>query len=86
MIKPITAESENEPGTLQYQVSHGKDDANEVRLWEEYTDEDAFEKHKEGKSFQAFAKVVDQLIDGELRLEKYHIQQHIKAKKPATGF
>lgn len=35
VIKPITAESENEPGTLQYQVSQGKDDPNEVRLWEE---------------------------------------------------
>lgn len=34
-IKPITAESENEPGTLQYQVTQGKDDPNEVRIWEE---------------------------------------------------
>lgn len=34
----------------------------------------------------AFAKVKDDLIDGELKLEKYHVQQHIKAKKPATGF
>lgn len=41
MIKPITAESEDEPGTLQYQVSLGKDDPNEVRLWEEVSSADS---------------------------------------------
>lgn len=33
----------------------------------------------------AFAQVMNDLIDGELKLEKYHVQQNIKAKKPATG-
>ncbi|KAI9637049.1 uncharacterized protein MKK02DRAFT_45759 [Dioszegia hungarica] len=72
-ILPIVEDSRQERGCLQYQFSQAQDDPRRIMIWEEYESDEAFEEHKRGKNFMAFAARLDELIEGELSLKRFNV-------------
>ncbi|RSH89734.1 hypothetical protein EHS25_001719 [Saitozyma podzolica] len=63
LIKLIANDAHYEEGTLQYQLTVGIDNPDDIRIWEEYVSEDAFEAHKEGQHFQSPSGLFDRHLD-----------------------
>ncbi|KAL7422840.1 hypothetical protein Q5752_002136 [Cryptotrichosporon argae] len=60
----------NEPDTLLYHPTRDADDPLAFVVIEEYKDEAAQTKHREGKPYNAFKAELAELVEGSLSLQK----------------
>jgi quinol monooxygenase YgiN len=52
ILRELAAAIRQEPGNLHFTALHGRDDANEILLYEVYASEEAFREHQQTEHFK----------------------------------
>ena len=66
-FRSLEAESRKEKGCLMYIVHRGVNDAREFLVYEQYTDEQALEAHRQSPHFQRYAPQIYEACDAQQR-------------------
>ncbi|MCD8185949.1 MAG: antibiotic biosynthesis monooxygenase [Rikenellaceae bacterium] len=71
LAQPLVESSLAEPGNLIYSLYRETDDPTRFLVYEEYADQEAFEKHDQSAHFQSFAQNVGPLLAKELDIQTF---------------
>ncbi|WP_135820891.1 putative quinol monooxygenase [Halostella litorea] len=73
LVETLVAESNEEPGTIDYRATTDVVDENTIRFVERYEDGDAFESHIGTDHFQAFEDRLPDLLAGEPEVMRFEV-------------
>src|SRR5688572_22204035 len=81
----VQAAVRSEPGVLALYAVHEKDSPNRVRVFEMYTDADAYATHLETPHFKKFRAATDNMVLSRKLLDAAPIVLGAKAQPPGTS-